>query len=125
MAKKTLNSNDELHSFNDEPSVIYQEGTNIWHKDGQLHRDNDEPAIVYADGTKYWYKDGKLHRDNNEPAVIDIGIEQWFIKGIQLTKRQIELLKKINASEIQYLPWLLNEDELLNSVIEKRMSEDR
>jgi hypothetical protein len=150
MSKETYNSNNQLHSFNDEPAIIHSDGTKYWYKDGKCHRDNDEPAIVDADGakswykdgelhrdndepayisstgTKYWYKDGKCHRDNDEPAVIySDGSKRWFINGIELNKKQIKLLKKINASEIQHLPWLLNEDELLNSVIEKRMSEDR
>jgi hypothetical protein len=47
----------------------------------------------------------------------------WYINGFQLSEKQIKLIKKINALEVQYLPWLLNEDELLNSVIEKRLNE--
>jgi hypothetical protein len=120
----THNSNNELHSFNDEPSVVHYNGDKEWHKNGKLHRDNDQPAVVYNEGSKYWYKDGNLHRDNGEPAYIcRDGGKLWYIKGSLLNKKQVELLKKIMASEIKHLPWLLNEDELLNCVIERRLSE--
>jgi hypothetical protein len=100
---------------------------------GQLHSIDDAPALETKDGAKFWYKDGKCHRDNGEPAYYsperpyaDTTLPEvsiWFIRGIELTNKQVKLLKKINATEIQHLPWLLNEDELLNSVIEKRMNE--
>jgi hypothetical protein len=122
--RETRNSKGQLHSLNDEPAIIFQSGTKCWCKDGEYHRDNDEPAIIDPNGTKYWYKDGKCHRDNDEPAFIGSdGTKYWYINGMKLAKKQIELLKKINDSEIQHLPWLLNEDELLNFLIEKRMSE--
>jgi hypothetical protein len=92
--------------------------------DKKFHSFNDEPAIVGCEGDMYWYKHGKLHRDNGEPAVTsNDGYEAWYIDGIPLDAMQVDLLKKINASEIKCLPWLLNEDELLNSVIEKRLNE--
>jgi hypothetical protein len=124
MKTGTRNSKDQLHSFNDEPAIIYFNGIKYWYKDGKLHRDNDKPAIIYFDGTKYWYKDGKCHRDNDEPAIVYAdGAKRWYINGIELIKKQVKLLNKINASDIRHLPWLLNEDELLNSVIEKRLNE--
>jgi hypothetical protein len=117
---------DKLHRDNDEPAIIYSDGTKEWYKDGKRHRDNDEPVFIHSDGSKEWYKDGKRHRDNDEPAVINSDVYRyWYINGIPLDEKQIELLKKINASEIQYLPWLLNEDELLNSVIERRINESK
>jgi hypothetical protein len=145
--KETYNDKGKLHSFNDKPAliehdgtmswfkngkyhrdngpaIIYANGTEWWFMNGELHRDNDEPAIIYADGAKWWYNNGKCHRDNDLPAYIDPdGTKEWFIGGLPISEKQVELLKKINASEIKYLPWLLNEDELLNSLIEKRMNE--
>jgi hypothetical protein len=123
MSKHSRNHNNQLHRDNDEPAIIYSDGTKYWYKDGKRHRDNDEPAYIGSDGTKCWYKDGKCHRDNDEPAITySDGTKYWYINGFPLDERQIQLLKKINASEIQHLPWLLNEDELLKCVIEKRMS---
>jgi hypothetical protein len=91
---------------------------------GHYHSFNDEPAYTSDYGARFWYKDGYYHRDNGEPAYISsTGIMFWYIDGTMLVQNQIELLKKINATEIKYLPWLLNEDELLNSVIEKRLNE--
>jgi hypothetical protein len=90
----------------------------------QLHSFNDKPALVCYNGAKYWYSNGNIHRDNGKPAIIhSFGTKRWFINGKELTIKQIKLLYKINASEIQHLLWLLNEDELLNSVIEKRLNE--
>jgi hypothetical protein len=122
--KETRNSKSQLHSFNDEPAVVSGWGSKSWFKDGKLHRDNDEPAVILCDGTMERYKDSKLHRDNGLPAVINTnGSKEWFVNGIQLNNKDVELLKKINASEIKYLPWLLNEDEFFNYLIEKRMNE--
>jgi hypothetical protein len=112
-----------LHSINDEPALIDQYGSKWWYKDDELHRDNDDPAVVHPNGTMMWYKNGKCHRDNGLPAIISAtGGDLWYVNGIYLSGKQIKLLKKINASEIKYLPWLLNEDPALNSVIEKRMN---
>jgi hypothetical protein len=52
-------------------------------------------------------------------------LNRWWINGVNLTGKQIKLLKKILASEIQHLPWLLNEDPVLNCVIERRLNEQK
>jgi hypothetical protein len=84
--KTTCNSNNQLHSFNDEPAVICSDGAKSWYKDGKLHRDNDEPAVIHSDGAKHWYKDDKLHRDNDEPAVITpSGIKEYYKNGKRYT----------------------------------------
>ena len=84
--KQTFNSNNQLHSFNDEPAIIRSNGTKSLYKDDKLHRDNDEPAYISSDGTKYWYKDGKRHRDNDEPAIIySNGTKEWYKDGISYT----------------------------------------
>jgi hypothetical protein len=44
--KITMNNNNEKHSFNDLPAVIWNNGTQKWYKNGKLHRDNDLPAII-------------------------------------------------------------------------------
>jgi hypothetical protein len=147
--KETFNDKDQLHSLNDEPALICNNGdmywykndyihrendlpgfvgsngTKCWYKNGLCHREDDKPAIVYNDGSKYWYKDGRCHRDNGKPAFISsTGFEHWYIKGNELNFKQIKLLRKIIKSDIKHLPWLLNEDSLLNCVIENRMNQD-
>ena len=61
---------DKYHSFNDQPAIIYANGTMKWYQHGNLHRDNDLPAIIYNDGGKMWYQHGYVHRDNDLPAII-------------------------------------------------------
>jgi hypothetical protein len=124
MRSGTRDDEGRLHSFNDECACISGNGSKYWYKNGLCHRGNDKPAIVYADGSKAWFIGGTYHRDNGLPAIIySNGINLWFIRGNQLNNKQVELIKKIMASEIKHLPWLLNEDELLNCVIEKRLNE--
>jgi hypothetical protein len=119
--KETRDANGRLHSLDDKPAKV-TDGTYEWFKNGQRHRDNNKPAIIYPSGAKSWYKDNLVHRDDGPAFTYSNGDEAWYMNGNSLNKKQIELLKKIIASEIQHLPWLLNEDELLNSVIEKRMT---
>lgn len=55
----TRNSRDQLHSLNDQPSLIGKDGTKRWHHNGLLHRKNG-PAIESHDGKlKTYYKHGK------------------------------------------------------------------
>lgn len=71
-----------LHSYNDQPSTIYKNGTMAWYKYGELHRDNDQPAIIYDNGTMAWYKYGKRNRDNDQPAIIyNDGTKAWYKNG--------------------------------------------
>lgn len=44
-------------------------GTTYWYKNGKLHRDNDQPAVIYANGSRRWYVNGNLHRNNDKPVV--------------------------------------------------------
>jgi len=72
----------------------------VWHKEiyyktvwfnrlGQEHRE-DGPAVEYSDGSKAWLINGKLHRLDG-PAIeyANGAVEYWF-KGEQLTKEQLE-----------------------------------
>jgi hypothetical protein len=76
LVKVTFPNRDEFHyqnrchSFNDQPAIIYVNGTKEWYQHGLFHRDNDQPAIISASGSKGWYQHGKLHRDNDQPAII-------------------------------------------------------
>lgn len=84
-----LFKNDVLHSFNDEPAIIFADGTKCWYDNGLLHRGNDKPAIIYQNTTLEWYRYGKLHRDSELgtllPSVIySNGIKDYYQNGIQL-----------------------------------------
>jgi protein associated with RNAse G/E len=59
-----------LHNVNDEPAIVYANGSKVWCKDNVYHRDGDKPAVVYYDGREYYYVCGVLHRDTDEPAMI-------------------------------------------------------
>lgn len=79
---RQYNENGRLHSYNDEPAVIYTNGDKIWYKDGKQHRDNDQPAVILVDGHKEWWVDGKRHRDNDQPAIIyKSGTQIWYKDG--------------------------------------------
>jgi hypothetical protein len=69
---------NELHSFNDQPAIIYANGTMKWYQHGKYHRDNDLPATIYSDGGKMWYQHGELHRDNDLPVVIYSDGSKWW-----------------------------------------------
>lgn len=74
----TCNEAGELHSFNDQPSVITKDGTKYWHQYGELHRGNDLPAITEANGYEAYFNYGKLHRGNNLPAIKDVCGLRWY-----------------------------------------------
>ena len=46
--KTTSNSNDQLHSFNDEPAYIGSDGTKYWYKDGNNY--TPVPKVLSCDG---------------------------------------------------------------------------
>lgn len=75
----TLNDDNLLHSFDDQPAAIHPNGKLEWYKHGLLHRDNDLPALI-SDVTEKWYQNGLLHRDNDQPAVINFepNYKQWY-----------------------------------------------
>jgi len=59
---------DHRQSIDDKPSIISY-NTQSWHHKGDYHRTTG-PAIVYENGSELWYKDGKLHRDNGLAVTI-------------------------------------------------------
>jgi hypothetical protein len=56
--KETKDENGKLHSFNDEPAVIYNYGIKFWYQHGEFHRETDA-AIIYYSGRKEYYLNGK------------------------------------------------------------------
>ena len=77
--------NGVLHSFNDYPARINQNGMMYWYVNGQLHRNGDLPAIVSPNTSNYyraWYKKGRCHRDNDLPAIkYSDGTDEWYSNG--------------------------------------------
>lgn len=73
-----------LHSVYDEPSIVYDNGTMLWHKNDNLHRDDDLPAIVNDSEDYYyeWFQNGLLHRNGDKPAVVDEYVKEWHINGV-------------------------------------------
>lgn len=45
-------------------TVEYSEGITSHFRDGVLHRDNDQPAVVWDDGSREWWVHGKRLRWN-------------------------------------------------------------
>ena len=68
--------------------VESDDGTKMWHRDGNLHRE-DGPAIEYPDGTKKWYRDGKLHREDGPAVERPNGTKEWWRNGVTLTTQEI------------------------------------
>jgi hypothetical protein len=62
------------HSFNDQPAVIWYDGTQDWYKHGIRHRDN-LPATIWVDGTKEWYRHGK-------PEHYNLVCFMWILLGL-------------------------------------------
>ena len=69
--------NGKLHSFDDQPSIVYKNGFNEWHQNGKLHRVGF-PAIVYRDGSCSYYLDGRLYRDNRFST--DNSIKSYWLR---------------------------------------------
>jgi len=74
-----------LHSIYDEPSIVYDNETRLWHKNGDLHRDGDLPAVVNESEDYYyeWFQNGLLHRDGDKPAIVDECLKEWYRNGVR------------------------------------------
>ena len=99
----------QLVSSLSEPAVQFEDGLEIWFKDGEfvklqasptkstsvitlqngnqhwitdqtLHR-ADGPAFSGADGTLAWYFNGRLHRTDGPAVILPDGTMEWFIEG--------------------------------------------
>lgn len=59
-------------------------GDMITYLNGMVHSRNDSPAIVTNNGCSMWFFEGKLHRDVG-PAFINYstGIKEWWTHGVQ------------------------------------------
>jgi len=114
---ETRNYKGDLHSFNDNPAIVWYDGSKFWYKEGELHRLNgpsveyrdgykewyengkrhrlDGPAIEYVNGTKYWYKEDKLHRSNGPAIEYNDGDKYWHYEGKKIECDSTEEFLKI------------------------------
>lgn len=54
-----------LHNMDDQPAVVWKNGTREWYTHGVRDRANDLPAVEDVDGSRLWYRDGHLYRQRN------------------------------------------------------------
>lgn len=80
--------NGILHSVNDQPAVVFADGTKIWYRYGHIHRDNDLPAIERGNELHEWWQNNRRHRLKG-PAVVknrdgegnELIQKEWYIHG--------------------------------------------
>ena len=78
--------NGKLHSYGDAPAIVYDDGSELWYKEGKKHRENDLPAYIQIGEIekkrKEWWYNGKVHRENDKPAVVyDDGTKEYWYNG--------------------------------------------
>jgi len=90
------------HSFNDEPAIIYDNGTKYWYKDGLIHRDNNLPACIWSDGSYSFYKNGKKYWIINDTEYYSyVKVKEKFKNNIlKLKNVNINILKENNIDAI-------------------------
>ncbi len=59
---RTYDENGKLHSFNDNPAVVWEDGDKEWFIHGVKGRENDRHAEEKFYGMKTWFIDGKPGR---------------------------------------------------------------
>ena len=65
---KSIENESEIHkkmfnNYKTNKPFIRCDDVKYWCKNDQIHRDNDQPAIIWPNGTKHWYKDGNLIKE--------------------------------------------------------------
>lgn len=79
---KYLNKKGQIHREDDNPALVFENGSKFWYKNGLPHREGDSPATIYRTGSMMWYKNGALHRENGPALIIAReNHESWFIDG--------------------------------------------
>ncbi len=106
------------HRDNDQPAVIYVNGTRRWYQHGRLHRNDDLPAEIWDDGTQNWYQHGYKHRDNDRPAVIyNSGVQMWYQHGKLHRDNDLPAVIYTNGTQMWYQHGKLHRDNDLPAVI--------
>lgn len=75
----------KLHSINDLPAKVNDEGVKHWYYNGKRHRENDLAAIIHVNGYQEWWYDGVRHRENDLPAFINniYSYKEWWYEGFK------------------------------------------
>ncbi len=85
-----------LHSFDDEPAVIYKDGTKWWYEDGEVSRRGDKPAVIWWNGVEEWWEAGVRHRETGPAVIFPVndnvhperrGVRQFWQHGV-LTREE-------------------------------------
>ncbi len=85
--------NGWLHSSNDQPAILWNDGGKEWYYNNKRHRDDDKPALTGKKGSQEWSLFGKTHRSDNKPAIVWFdGTQEWFINGFRSRTRDHEFL---------------------------------
>ena len=79
-----------LHSFNDAPAIVFENGDSRWYKDGLHHRDGDKPAVIEPGWKMWWVVDGKLHRLSGPAIDRPYRRVDYYINGEQYGKEEWE-----------------------------------
>lgn len=93
-AYKTFSTDDQgrAHSVNDEPAVIYEDGTREWHKHGIVHREFG-PAIE-SKFSSSWVRNGGYHRTDGPAIIYHEGANPWgnryFIDSKEISKEEFD-----------------------------------
>jgi hypothetical protein len=91
----TYDSNDNIHSFNNQPGEVFYDSTRqrfsiTFYQENELHRENGEPAQYTFDenGTfvsEEYYEDGLSHRGKGLPSSLknyeEAITRRWMVKG--------------------------------------------
>lgn len=90
-----------------EPQMeVAEDGTRVWHLDGQLHRE-DGPAVERADGHHEWWVNGQLHRTDGPAVEYATGYREWYLAG-QLHRTDGPAIECATG----YREWFLNDREM-------------
>jgi hypothetical protein len=60
ITKETRDEDGKLHSFNDEPAVIFDHRSKAWYQHGKRHRERDA-AFINERGCKYYFLNGEVY----------------------------------------------------------------
>ena len=113
-----------LHSFGDDPAMIYDNGTKYWYKDGLVHRDNNLPAVIrsnrynsyYKNNKHYWFINNKEYHDKTEIK------EKFKNKILDLPNVYIDILKEngiVDSINLYPLGYLILDQSQYNLAILK------
>jgi hypothetical protein len=94
---------DQLHRDDNLPAVVWADGAKFWCQNDLLHRDGDQPAAEWTDGTKIWFQNDKRHRLTGPAWTNSNGIEEYWIKGERLTKKQHANHPEVKKAKLQQI----------------------